>query len=85
MATSICPYTGVTFNVISVENISLSFDQAVAIFILRQQGIKYHQITHLLGTNPLRVSEVLNRKVHGDAWKPALQYLAASDHRIAQV
>lgn len=58
---------GVPLNPIYYERTSLSFDEAVAAWIMRRRGVKFNLIAAQLGTNPLRVGEVFRGEKHPDA------------------
>lgn len=77
MAITKHPLTGVSLNTIEVRRKALDFDDAVTAIILRQQGVEYHVIAQMLGTNTHRLGEVFRREVYPDAWKTALQLIAA--------
>jgi hypothetical protein len=62
---------GVPLNPIHYERTSLTFDEAVAAWVMRRGGMKFNLIAARLGTNPLRLSEVFNREKHPEAYEIA--------------
>lgn len=67
MAVEYHPDTGVALNVIEVERKSLGLDEAVTAHLMRARGVQYHQIAQQLGTNTMRVGEVLRGEKHPEA------------------
>lgn len=61
------PITGVPLNEILHERISLNFEEAVTVWVLKIAGEKYATIAMRLGTNPARVGEVLRQEKHPGA------------------
>jgi len=70
------PITGVLLNEIAIERISLTLKEAVTVWVLRMNGVKYAAIAQQLGTNPARVGEVLRGEKHPDARQLALDLLS---------
>ena len=77
MATFPHPVTGVELNPVEIERPALDFDEAVTVWILRLQGVKYHHVAQMLGTNTHRVGEVLRGERHPDAERIARSSIAA--------
>lgn len=73
MATTTHPLTGVELNPILIERRALDFDEAVTVWIMRLQGVKYQHIAIMLGTNTHRVGEVLRGEKFSEAEAVARQ------------
>ncbi len=63
------PLTGVKLNPVIIERVSLNFDEALTVWLLRMQGMKYHKAAAMLGANTHRLGEVLR----GEAFPGAEQ------------
>ena len=75
MATITHPLTGVELNPVLIERPALGFNEAVTVWIMRLQGVKYQTIAAQLGTNTHRVGEVLRKDIFPDAEVIARQRL----------
>ncbi|RGP37367.1 hypothetical protein D1012_09060 [Pseudotabrizicola alkalilacus] len=57
----------VELNTIKVHRTSLTHEEAILVWRLRQRGDKQHIIAAKLGVNPGRVADVLTGKTHKNA------------------
>lgn len=65
--------SSIPLNQITIQRSSLSFDEAVAVWLFRFNKKKQHTIAALFGTNAGRIAEVLTEKVHPTAKAHALE------------
>ncbi|MBY6164276.1 hypothetical protein KUW14_00340 [Pseudooceanicola nitratireducens] len=51
-------------NTITVKRTALTWDEAIAVWVMRRNGDAQHHIAARLGTNSARVADVLTEKSH---------------------
>jgi len=58
---------------------SLTFEDAMAVHVLRAQGLIYSDLTCVFGANPARFHEILCGNLHPGSWEEAVARLTRGD------
>ncbi len=55
----------------------LTFEDAMAVHVLRAQGVIFSELTRIFGANPARFHEILCGNLYPGSWDAAVERLAA--------
>ena len=57
----------------------LTFEDAMAVHVLRAQGVIFSELTRIFGANPARFHEILCGSLYPGSWDAAVERLAAGE------
>ena len=57
----------------------LTFEDAMAVHVLRAQGVIFSELTRIFGANPARFHEILCGNLHPGSWDAAVERMGAGE------
>ncbi len=62
------------------KNPAATFDDAMAIHVLRAAGVTYSELSLLFGEHSSRITQILDGELHQGSWEAALERLERGDY-----
>lgn len=62
------------------KNLLITFEDAMAVHVMRAMGATYSELCLLLGEHSTRVTQILEGELHQGSWEAALERLEQDDY-----